>query len=49
MMSRNDYLNEAFKLFNEGKISDSAYDAILAHLSTLEGKIGGVAWNGICG
>ena len=32
MMSRNDYLNEAFKLFNEGKISDSAYDAILMNI-----------------
>lgn len=32
MMSRNDYLNEAFKLFNEGKISDSAYDAILMNV-----------------
>lgn len=31
-MSRNDYLNEAFKLFNEGKISDSAYDAILMNV-----------------
>jgi hypothetical protein len=33
MMSRNDYLNEAFKLFNEGKISDSAYDAILMNVN----------------
>ena len=32
MMSRNDYLNEAFKLFNEGKISNSAYDAILMNV-----------------
>lgn len=32
MMSKNDYLNEAFKLFNEGKISDSAYDAILMNM-----------------
>lgn len=32
MMSRNDYLNEAFKLFNEGKISDSVYDAILMNI-----------------
>ena len=32
MMSRNDYLNEAFKLFNEGKISDGAYDAILMNV-----------------
>ena len=32
MMNRNDYLNEAFKLFNEGKISDSAYDAILMNI-----------------
>ena len=31
-MSRNDYLNEAFELFNEGKISDSAYDAILMNI-----------------
>ena len=33
MMSRNDYLNEAFKLFNEGKISDSAYDAIVMNVN----------------
>ena len=32
MMSRNDYLNEAFELFNEGKISDSVYDAILMNV-----------------
>ena len=32
MMSRNDYLNEAFKLFNEGKISDDAYDAIVINV-----------------
>ena len=32
MMNRNDYLNEAFKLFNEGKISDSVYDAILMNI-----------------
>lgn len=32
-MSRNDYLNEAFKLFNEGKISDSAYDAIVMNVN----------------
>lgn len=31
-MSRNEYLDEAFKLFNEGKISDSAYDAILMNM-----------------
>ena len=31
-MSRNEYLEEAFKLFNEGKISDSAYDAILMNI-----------------
>lgn len=31
-MNRNDYLNEAFKLFNEGKISDGAYDAILMNI-----------------
>ena len=32
MMNRNDYLNEAFKLFNGGKISDSVYDAILMNI-----------------
>ena len=32
MMNRNDYLQEAFKLFNEGKISDSAYDAIVMNI-----------------
>lgn len=32
MMSRNDYLQEAFNLFNEGKISDGAYDAILMNI-----------------
>lgn len=32
MMNRIDYLNEAFRLFNEGKISDSAYDAILMNV-----------------
>ena len=32
MMSRNDYLEEAFNLFNEGKISDSAYDAIMMNI-----------------
>ena len=31
-MNRNEYLNEAFKLFNEGKISDSVYDAILMNV-----------------
>ena len=31
-MSRNEYLEETFKLFNEGKISDSAYDAILMNV-----------------
>ena len=31
-MSRNEYLDEAFKLFNEGKISDSAYDTILMNV-----------------
>lgn len=31
-MSRNEYLEEAFKLFNEGKISDSAYDAIVMNV-----------------
>ena len=31
-MSRNEYLEEAFKLFNEGKISDGAYDAILMNV-----------------
>ena len=32
MMSRNDYLQEAFRLFNEGKISDGAYDAIVMNV-----------------
>lgn len=32
MVSRNDYLEEAFNLFNEGKISDSAYDAIVMNM-----------------
>ena len=32
MMSRNDYLNEAFRLYNEGKISDGAYDAIVMNV-----------------
>lgn len=31
-MSRNEYLEEAFKLFNEGKISDAVYDAILMNI-----------------
>lgn len=31
-MNRNEYLNEAFKLFNEGKISDSVYDAIVMNV-----------------
>lgn len=31
-MSRNDYLEEAFRLFNEGKISDSVYDAIVMNV-----------------
>lgn len=31
-MNRNDYLNEAFKLFNECKISDSVYDAIVMNV-----------------
>lgn len=31
-MSRNEYLEEAFNLFNEGKISDAAYDAILMNI-----------------
>lgn len=31
-MSRDKYLEEAFKLFNEGKISDAAYDAILMNI-----------------
>lgn len=31
-MLRNEYLEEAFKLFNEGKISNSAYDAILMNI-----------------
>lgn len=33
-MSRNEYLDEAFKLFNEGKISDSAYDAIVMNIDS---------------
>lgn len=33
MMDRNDYLQEAFRLFNEGKISDSAYDAIVMNVN----------------
>lgn len=32
MMNRNDCLQEAFNLFNEGKISDGAYDAILMNI-----------------
>ena len=32
MMNRNDYLQEAFRLFNEGEISDSVYDAILMNV-----------------
>lgn len=32
-MSRNDCLQEAFNLFNEGKISDSVYDAILMNIN----------------
>ena len=31
-MSRNEYLEEAFNLFNEDKISDAAYDAILMNI-----------------
>lgn len=31
-MSRDKYLEEAFRLFNEGKISDAAYDAILMNI-----------------
>ena len=31
-MSRNEYLEEAFNMFNEGKISDAAYDAILMNI-----------------
>lgn len=31
-MSRNEYLEEAFNLFNEGKISDSVYDAIVMNV-----------------
>ena len=31
-MSRETYLEEAFNLFNEGKISDAAYDAILMNI-----------------
>ena len=32
-MNRNDYLQEAFRLFNEGKISDNAYDAIVMNVN----------------
>lgn len=32
-MSRKEYLEEAFNLFNEGKISDSAYDAIVMNIN----------------
>ena len=32
-MSRNEYLEEAFNLFNEGKISDSVYDAIVMNVN----------------
>ena len=32
MISRNHYLNKAFELFNEGKISDGDYDAILMNI-----------------
>lgn len=32
-MNRNDYLEEAFRLFNEGKISDDAYDAIVMNVN----------------
>lgn len=32
MMNRNDYLEEAFRLYNEGKISDGAYDAIVMNV-----------------
>ena len=31
-MNRKDYLNEAFRLYNEGKISDSVYDAIVMNV-----------------
>lgn len=33
-MSRNEYLEEAFRLYNEGKISDSAYDAIVMNVDS---------------
>ena len=29
MMNRNEYFENAFKLLNEGKISDEAYDAMI--------------------
>ena len=31
-MSRKEYLEEAFNLFNEGKISDNVYDAIVMNV-----------------
>ena len=32
-MDRNEYLKDAFKKYNEGKISEEAYDAILANIN----------------
>jgi hypothetical protein len=37
-MSRDQYLEEAFNLFNEGKISDEAYDAILMNIDEFTNK-----------
>ncbi len=31
-MSRNEYLEEAFRLYNEGKISDNVYDAMVMNV-----------------
>ena len=32
-MKRNKYLEDAFKKYNEGKLSEEAYDAILENIS----------------
>ena len=32
-MQRNKYLEDAFKKYNEGKISEKAYDAILENIN----------------
>lgn len=32
-MKRNKYLEDAFKKYNEGKISEEAYDAILENIN----------------